>query len=1407
MRLASAFLCLALFVAAPSAFPAAAWELFESQNPPAGWSASGTGSQIRTVATRSLQGTRALEWSWTQPATSVTWNISPATSGSGNLVFSQWVRLENPIPGGQLRVELRSTDGGVRAFHMNLDFTGWRTVFVPYSSMSGNANNNVNRVTWSLVGIRPLSGTIYLDQIILGHPMDDRFQYADLQVPFVWQNEPKSMWESRVHWHHARPDPVAPTAAENSAVQNLLQTWDAMLIGSGSVTSATVDGWQNELNRYNVRRENGIVRGNQIYYRQYPGNAYPSALASLISGKEGPNAFQDFTILMLNLARGWHRTTDPQLRARIASMIVLMSEHLLDQGWASGSNQGSLFLLGYQSREYMRAVYLARHIFADAGMLDEMAEAARWYSQTGSLLDDRTAPNMDFFNTMMQGMLLSILMEPDNQIRVAWLRAFSEKMSDRIVDKGVGDVNGFKPDGTAFHHSGHYPAYASGAIRVLGEVFETFHDTPFELRDDARMRFRDVLLALRLHSQKLDWPIGISGRHPFSGNYGIAQNAFAALAKYPDPQRETAPDREIASAYSRIWGTPSGTLGTLFRNANIRAETLAGFSTFPFANLAVYRGDNWMVSMKGYSKYVWSSEIYAADNRFGRYQSNGSAEILLETGRAASGFQENGWDWNRLPGTTSVHLPLNELESPTTSQMLRSTEVLAGGLTTGPEGAFGFILNESRFGHTLRARKSYFAADGILVALGSEIESTHTTAPAETTLFQVALNNTRPPITVSTSPNAPISTFPWETNLQPGSPIWLIDPVGNGFWIPSGQKIHLSRVRQTSRHNKTESTTAGDFAAAWLQHGTGINNATYQYAIIPQTSVSEMSNFQTRMAGPAPAYEILRQDPQLHAIHFPDPNRYGFTIFEPGAWENLPHLLEADRQSLLWIESEGDNLTVSAANPDLNPGTSENLVTPTGFLLGGLWSPADPEQTGVLTWHENHDTRIVFPAKEGATITVVLKPVNQPDLWQQDLPGSDPETVANFRLLAPGAPLLAWNAADESIRGYIVERAFPATGPFQPIALLDAKESEFWDPNLPANALAYYRVRPWTASGAGAASRSLLVHSQSEGIQTYDFLKMNSTDELRARGWTSSGIFSAQDWFFTAQGMFMIDTSPSHTANLVIPISANESGRISARMGTANTSLYRAKFELLAGDRSLGMIELYSQTAGTLFGASDVPFTDLNWDVTRGGTTRDISIEWRPIPETNRLEITLRYNGTTEEASAVNRWEIANSPTIRPDRIRLTSGTNSNVNRGLVLQKLLIIPGQETSLDAAYRAWAEEFLGNPDAAPAADTNGDGISNLIQFLWSRDIADPTAPIRPQTRAEPTADSVQFSWDVPDFPGVQYRVESAENLGSSWQTVPHSQNPLPSLPGWLQLKTAPSIAPRSFYRLIIAADLDT
>ncbi len=71
-----------------------------------------------------------------------------------------------------------------------------------------------------------------------------------------------------------------------------------------------------------------------------------------------------------------------------------------------------------------------------------------------------------------------------------------------------------------------------------------------------------------------------------------------------------------------------------------------------------------MVTLKGYTTDVWGAEIYKKDNRYGRYQSYGSVQIMGYPSRIASGYDENGWDWNRLPGTTTIHLPFELLDSP-----------------------------------------------------------------------------------------------------------------------------------------------------------------------------------------------------------------------------------------------------------------------------------------------------------------------------------------------------------------------------------------------------------------------------------------------------------------------------------------------------------------------------------------------------------------------------------------------------------------------------------------------------------------------------------------------------------------------------------------------------------------------
>ena len=130
-----------------------------------------------------------------------------------------------------------------------------------------------------------------------------------------------------------------------------------------------------------------------------------------------------------------------------------------------------------------------------------------------------------------------------------------------------------------------------------------------------------------------------------------------------------------------------------------------------------------MVTLKGYTTDVWGAEIYAKDNRYGRYQSYGSVQIMGKgnpVSRAGSGFVQEGWDWNRLPGTTTIHLPFELLDSPLKgTTMARSTENFSGSSSLGGmNGMFAMKLTErdyENFTPDFVARKSVFCFDNRMI--------------------------------------------------------------------------------------------------------------------------------------------------------------------------------------------------------------------------------------------------------------------------------------------------------------------------------------------------------------------------------------------------------------------------------------------------------------------------------------------------------------------------------------------------------------------------------------------------------------------------------------------------------------------------------------------------------------------
>ena len=88
-----------------------------------------------------------------------------------------------------------------------------------------------------------------------------------------------------------------------------------------------------------------------------------------------------------------------------------------------------------------------------------------------------------------------------------------------------------------------------------------------------------------------------------------------------------------------------------------------GFWTKNYASLVIARRENWAVTMKGFNKYVWDYEASSNQNVYGLYQSHGALLVANSEASLKTLDIDNGWDWTRHPGTTTIKMDLEQMVS------------------------------------------------------------------------------------------------------------------------------------------------------------------------------------------------------------------------------------------------------------------------------------------------------------------------------------------------------------------------------------------------------------------------------------------------------------------------------------------------------------------------------------------------------------------------------------------------------------------------------------------------------------------------------------------------------------------------------------------------------------------------
>ena len=853
--------------------------------------------------------------------------------------FIVWVY--NEVPQDET-IEFQFLKDGKRctSFPFGINFSGWRAAWVCYErDMQGTPEEGMNELRI----IAPNSkGSLFIDHLITATKVDARQQTADLQVPFV--NAGTTNHWLVVYQHSLlKPDiELTPVDDKQRAEMQLLEKrFRDMIYTKGKTTDKEVETIRKKYDFYQITYKNGQVSGVPIYMVR-ASEAYERIIPNWdkdMLTKMGVEMRAYFD-LMKRIAVAYNNAANPVIREEMKKKFLAMYDHITDQGVAYGSCWGNIHHYGYSVRGLYLAYFLMKDVLRETGKLQEAERTLRWYAITNEVYPkpEVNGIDMDSFNTQTTGRIASILMMEDTPEKLQYLRSFS-----RWIDFGcrpaLGLSGSFKVDGGAFHHRNNYPAYAVGGLDGATNMIYLFSRTEFAVSELAHETVKNVLLTMRFYCNKLNFPLSMSGRHP-DGKGKLVPMHFAMMALAGSPDGKEEYDSEMASSYLRLISDPSienDSPEYMPKVSNAEERKVAkrlvekGFRPEPdpqgniamgYGCVSVQRRSNWsavadvykrQAVARGHSRYLWAAEHYLGANLYGRYLAHGSLQILTAApGQtvtpATSGWQQEGFDWNRIPGVTSIHLPLEQLQAKVLNvdsysgmeEMLYSDEAFAGGLSQQKmNGNFGMKLHEhDKYNGSHRARKSYHFIDGMIVCLGSDIENTNTEFPTETTIFQLAVTDK--------------AGHDYWKNYQGDKKVW-VDHLGTGYYVPTPIRFEKN-FPQYSRMQNTGKETKGDWVSLVVDHGKAPKNGSYEYAVLPQTNETLMKKFAKK-----PTYKVLQQDRNAHIVESVSEQIISYVLFETPETTLPGGLLQrVDTSCLVMIhKGSADKIKLTVAQPDL----------------------------------------------------------------------------------------------------------------------------------------------------------------------------------------------------------------------------------------------------------------------------------------------------------------------------------------------------------------------------------------------------------------------------------------------------------------------------------------------------------
>ena len=911
--------------------------------------------ELKTSSLFYKEGKSSLEWDF-QPGSTLDVQVSPLSLNAKKeqqFGITLWIYNEKPQQ-DSVRFEFLNEAGEVSYwFSYHLQAAGWRACWISFAYMNGNKKDK-NIVGYRLVAPQR-EGRIFLDRLTFPEKKMNLRTTPDQQLPTNNGLSNRDLWHWCLVWKWEKQSYDIPLLSKLTSRQKKdLKTIEQRLTDFLDVKKAP----QGQVNAAYKTFEKAAIT--------------PSAAGTGFTGmpvvapdeqdkKKGEMSWNDIETMLAGFAYDACYNQNETSKKNYFTVF----DYAIDQGFAFGSGMGTNHHYGYQIRKIYTTAWLMRNEIYKHPHRDVYLSTLRFWAalqETRQPCSPGRDELLDSWHTLLMAKLISAMMFPDANRQEQALNGLSRWLSSSLRYT-PGTIGGIKVDGTTFHHGGFYPGYTTGVLATIGQFIAFTNGTDFELTEEARQHIKSASIAMRNYCNFYEWGIGISGRHPFGGKMGSEDiEAFANIALSGDLSgRGDAFDHGLAADYLRLIRNGDTPNARFFKKEGIQpAQAPQGFFVYNYGSAGIFRRADWMVTLKGYTTDVWGAEIYAKDNRYGRYQSYGSVQIMGKgnpVSRAGSGFVQEGWDWNRLPGTTTIHLPFELLDSPLKgTTMVRSEENFSGSSSLGGmNGMFAMKLMErdyDNFTSDFVARKSVFCFDNRMICLGTGITNSNADYPTETTLFQTKFNGKEP--------------------KADNDDYWLHDGYDNYYHVVDGT-VRSQVADQESRHEKTREKTAGKFSSAWIEHGKAPKDGTYEYMVLIQPSAAELDELQK-----TPAYEVLQRDQMAHVVYDKKTGITGYAAFEAYQPVNDQFIVSIPAETMVMYGKESDNrIRLSVCDPNLNLAektyTTKEPSRPISkkIVVKGIWMLPSPQE-GIQLEYEGNNTLLNVTCQHGQPVEMLL---------------------------------------------------------------------------------------------------------------------------------------------------------------------------------------------------------------------------------------------------------------------------------------------------------------------------------------------------------------------------------------------------------------------------------------------------